>query len=135
TQMRTFQMKLINQEDITGCGVACLAMVSGTSYAQAKQAIFKNRMPKKLYTFWPQLRRGMDRLGVGYEDRVHRTAKLTSIKRRAIVGCGEGPRTIDSHWVVYDPRTRLVYDPWRTYKSPVPASDFERPVYSYLHVR
>ena len=127
-------MKLVNQEDTTGCGIACLAMVAGSSYARAKQAIFKSRKPQKWYTFWPQLRRGMDQLGVIYEDRALRTSKLNKIKKRAIVGVGGGPRTPDSHWVVYDPQSGLVYDPSKKYSSPRQASKFKKPIYSYLYV-
>jgi hypothetical protein len=129
-------MKLIDQEDPTGCGIACVAMVAASSYARAKRAIFMNRKPKKWYTFWPQLRRGMDHLGVEYEDRALRTTKLETIKRTAIVGVGGGPCTPDSHWVVYDPRSGLVYDPCKKYKSPRKASEFgkQERIYSYLYV-
>jgi hypothetical protein len=125
-------MKLIKQEDTAGS----LALRWSPDQVMHRQSrlFSKAESQKKFWTFWPQLRRGMDQLGVKYEDRAHRARELESIKRLAIVGVGGGPRTKDSHWVVYDARARLVYDPWKTCTAPIPALEFTTQIYSYLHV-
>lgn len=41
------KIKRVIQEDSTGCGIACVAMVAGISYAEAKQITLNNEILKK----------------------------------------------------------------------------------------
>ena len=53
-------MRRIEQEDSTGCGLACIAMLAGTTYKKVKRkAIDKSEVPEEgpFYTDTPNLYR------------------------------------------------------------------------------
>lgn len=103
----------------TGCGPACLAILSGRTEAEAIMAIFGEARTRSLRTEWPQLKHGLAVLGVKFNGPALRTAAWSSIKGLAIVGCGKKKLSNGDevwHWVVYDPcgeGSGLIYDPAR----------------------
>jgi hypothetical protein len=107
-------------------------MVARCSYAQAVRAMFPDGRRNSYYSFWSDIRRALDVLGVRYGERARRCATWERIPETAIVGCGGLPG-IFWHWVVYDPARRTVYDPLRF--APVSSSRIRRKPFSYLAVQ
>ena len=81
-----FQMKRVIQEDEAGCGIACVAMVTGKTYLQAKryfeESVFQPK-DKKPHTRHYQLHRALRKLGIATEKRPFRHWR--SIETDAIV--------------------------------------------------
>lgn len=104
-------LRLVKQENRnSGCGPACLAMVSGVSYEEAVEALFGTAKKRGLRTRYPQIRAGLRKLKVPHAKgpRLHRNwAAITGI---SIVKCGVNDDN-EWHWVVYDGRTGDLYDP------------------------
>jgi len=121
----------------SGCGPACLAMVAHVEYADAVQAIFGDVRTRGLWTFWPDIRRGLRALGVDFAPRVHRHRSWSGITGLSIVKCGVNDDGT-WHWVVYDARRvpsgqlGLVYDPLR--KAPARPDGRWRSVCSHLPI-
>jgi len=98
-----FQMRRVMQEDEAGCGIACVAMVTGKTYLQAKrfflERIFQTT-DRKPHTRHYQLRRALWKLGIATEKRPFRhwrsieNLSIVPINRRADTGW---------HWVVFVP--------------------------------
>ena len=98
-----FQMKRVIQEDEAGCGIACVAMVSGKTYLQAKR-FFLERIflptDRKPHTRHYQLRRALRKLGIATEKRAFRNWR--SIENLSIVPINRRSDT-GWHWVVFVP--------------------------------
>ena len=96
-------IRRIQQEDERGCGIACVAMVSGKSYRQTKlfflERVFlpKERKPHARHY---QLRRALRKLRIATEKRLFR--KWRSIENLAIVPINRRSDT-GWHWVVFVP--------------------------------
>ena len=98
-----FQMKRVIQEDEAGCGIACVAMVTGKTYLQAKR-FFLERIflptDRKPHTRHYQLQCALRKLGIATEKRPFRhwraieTLSVVTISRRSDTGW---------HWVVFVP--------------------------------
>lgn len=122
----------------TGCGPACVAILSGCSEADAIKAIFGEVRSTKLRTEWRHLKKGLRALGVEIRGPARRVAAWSTIPSTAIVGCGKrltGDGDEIWHWVVYQPDGRgggLVYDPAHDAPS-VPTARNRKP-FSYLPV-
>ena len=96
-------IKRIRQEDEVGCGIACVAMVTGKTYSQAKK-FFLERVflptDRKLLTRHYQLRRALRTLRITTEKRGFRNWR--SIESLSIVPIN---RRKDGswHWIVFVP--------------------------------
>jgi ABC-type bacteriocin/lantibiotic exporter with double-glycine peptidase domain len=96
-------IKCIEQKDEYGCGIACVAMVTGKTYPQAKK-FFLERVflptERKPHTRHYQLRRAFRKLRISTEKRAFRNWR--SIESLSIVPIN---RRQDGgwHWVVYVP--------------------------------
>ena len=57
---------MIHQEDDTGCGLACVAMIAQVTYKEAKATVFPTATPRKLtfYTRTYQIRKALRGLGI-----------------------------------------------------------------------
>ena len=103
--MRILGVKLIRivQEDDAGCGIACVAMVTGKTYRQAKRFFLeKVFLPtdRKPHTRHYQLRRALRALGIVTEKRLFRNWR--SIENLSIVPINRRSDT-GWHWVVFVP--------------------------------
>ena len=81
-------MKLIKQKDEIGCGVACVAMVAGVTYKQAKQLIFPQgtKQQQHFSTETSDLRRALKSVGVPVADKLVRVPKdIRQLKASAIL--------------------------------------------------
>lgn len=96
-------IKRIEQKDEYGCGIACVAMVTGKTYPQAKK-FFMNRIflptDGKPHTRHYQLRRALGKLKIATRKKAFRNWR--SIESISIVPIN---RRLDGgwHWVVFVP--------------------------------
>jgi ABC-type bacteriocin/lantibiotic exporter with double-glycine peptidase domain len=91
----------VQQGDVEGCGIACIAMITGKTYRQTKR-FFLERVflptDRKPHTRHYQLRRALQELGITTEKRLFRKWRsieylsIVPIKRRSDTGW---------HWVIF----------------------------------
>ena len=96
-------IRRVQQEDENGCGIACVAMVSGKLYRQTKMFFLERVfLPKerKPHTRHYQLRRALRKLGIPNEKRMFRNWR--SIENLSIVPINRRSDT-GWHWVVFVP--------------------------------
>lgn len=104
----------MKQKDEGGCGIACFAMLAGTTYLQGKN-IFEehifSRKDKKPHCRHYQIRKALEIFGIQTEKRPFRNWRL--IDTHAIVPIN---RQLDGgwHWVVFvrDGNRPYILDPW-----------------------
>jgi ABC-type bacteriocin/lantibiotic exporter with double-glycine peptidase domain len=102
-------IRRVQQEDEEGCGIACVAMVTGKTYRQTKK-FFLGRvfLPTETnpHTRHYQLRRALQKLRIATEKRAFRNWR--SVENLSIVPIN---RRQDGgwHWVVYIPNDGRPY--------------------------
>lgn len=100
-------MDLVKQEHVDGCGVACFAMLTGRTYAEALARLNPN---EESWTNTDDLLKALDCEGLTHEIRIRpdirtlRTSILT-------VWYKIGEETY-LHTVVWDAEKQQVLDPW-----------------------
>jgi ABC-type bacteriocin/lantibiotic exporter with double-glycine peptidase domain len=102
-------LKRIEQGDDSGCGIACVAMVTRKTYPQAKRFFLDDVFlptDKKPHTRHYQLRRALRKLKIATEKKAFR--KWRSIESLSIVPIN---RRMDGgwHWVVFVPNAGRPY--------------------------
>lgn len=106
---------LVRQDDETGCGVACIAMLAGEDYEDVKKELFASSRKRVFYTNYKDLRRGLERYGLSLEDgRARRFKSFDDIDSNAILAIEQSPPSKSHwHWVVFvrDGRRRYLLDP------------------------
>jgi len=100
---RKIVIQHVQQGDEKGCGIACVAMVTGKTYRQAKKFFLERvflPMERKPHTRHNQLRRALQKLRIATEKRVFRNWR--SINSLSIVPIN---RRLDGgwHWVIFVP--------------------------------
>jgi len=105
-------MRRVFQDDENGCGVACVAMIAGITYDDARRIIFKHR--RGTYTNTTDLRRALKRLHVRIAGRMTPLGTLDyrRLREQAILKVNLY-RGGTWHWVVWDPRRKIILDPQR----------------------
>jgi ABC-type bacteriocin/lantibiotic exporter with double-glycine peptidase domain len=100
---RRLLIRRVQQEDEEGCGIACVAMITGKTYPQAKRYFLERVFlptERKPHTRHYQLRRALRMLRIATEKRAFRnwreieSLSIVPINRRQDGGW---------HWVVYVP--------------------------------
>jgi ABC-type bacteriocin/lantibiotic exporter with double-glycine peptidase domain len=96
-------LRCVEQEDEYGCGIACVAMVTGKTYPQAKRFFVEHVFlptDRKPHTRHYQLRRALRKLKIATEKKAFH--RWRSIENLSIVPIN---RRLDGgwHWVVYVP--------------------------------
>jgi ABC-type bacteriocin/lantibiotic exporter with double-glycine peptidase domain len=102
-------IKRVQQEDENGCGIACVAMVTGKTYPHAKKFFLEQvYLPtdRKPHTRHYQLCRALRKLRIATQKRAFRN--WCSIERLSIVPIN---RRQDGgwHWIVYVPNSGHPY--------------------------
>jgi ABC-type bacteriocin/lantibiotic exporter with double-glycine peptidase domain len=112
------KIRLVKQRRTVDCGVACVAMVSGYSYATAKAAIAEDDDSRSLRTDNANLRGALARLGVKVGSRAIPRSTFAGLNRRSIVAINYDRKRNTWHWVVFepDPKGGFVLDPRPTVK-------------------
>ena len=109
------------QQDATGCGIACAAMIAGVSYAYAKAIAIELGLIEKSgsqYTTSRKLIRLLAELDV-IALTGRKLKHWESVDCLSIVGINYRPNHEIWHWVVYVPDDKIGYvlDPRRIVKS------------------
>ena len=96
------KIKRIVQKDDTGCGIACVAMLSGRPYAEVKQ-IFVEQIftsPRQYFgTYHREVEQALHILGFNTKRRRFRGWR--KIQSCAIVAIERRKNKTDWHWVVF----------------------------------
>lgn len=102
-------MRLVKQRNENGCGVACVAMIAGVTYSQARALMFGERAGG--YTDTAQLREALGALGIQTAPKLvlFKSEAPQDLPFNAILKTNR--RTKDWHWVVWDCRRQKVLDP------------------------
>ncbi len=105
-------MKCIKQEHNTGCGIACVAMLSETTYSQAMQKASKKfsweSKKRSFYTDASQLKALLDELKIN-TGRYRLLRKWSSLPNTAIIAINYREKTNNWHWVVYRKEDNIEY--------------------------
>jgi ABC-type bacteriocin/lantibiotic exporter with double-glycine peptidase domain len=107
----------VAQEDGMGCGLACIAMIAGTTYAVAKKIIHERRPRTSLVTSYVDLVWALERLGFACTATKRAFPGWGRLRGRAIVAinrAANGKKKDPTwHWVVFDEveGQRYVFDP------------------------
>jgi len=124
-------MRRIVQKDVTGCGLACAAMLGGTTYLRAKAlavrlGISSDRPP--YYTSSGQLSLLLRKLGLR-PSKGRKLSNWASLQGLSVVGINYSERNNIWHWVVYVPSANggYVLDPRESVKT-TRRTDFGRMV-------
>ncbi|HAV2807924.1 cysteine peptidase family C39 domain-containing protein [Acinetobacter baumannii] len=122
-------IKRIIQEDSTGCGIACVAMVAGLTYNEAKQIALDNQIlksKKNFYTRSNDVANFLNFLGIKSQNS-RKVCHWESIKTLSIVAINYREATDNWHWVVYIPNENkgFVLDPNKKIKNEIRV-DFSR---------
>ena len=123
-------MKSVLQDDDHGCGMACVAMVTGLDYGTVCRKLFGKS--RGSYTNTADLKRALKLAGIRCGDRLIRlksSETSADIKTDAIFKIRPQNRKTGSwHWVVWDAKKGVFRDPSKKpYKKPR--------LYSYLPVQ
>ncbi len=111
-------MKHIRQKHLAGCGVACIAMLTGLTYKQ----VLKHVYPKRW--FWQKVKPfplgpALWSLGWEYHEVIFPRYPIRQVSKPAIfiIQWTEEDRTkfpffdVEAHAVVWDPITQTIFDP------------------------
>lgn len=115
-------MKRIIQDDNTGCGFACVAMVTGKTYQEIKQcAIGLNICNKNgpYYTSTKDVCSLLESYEIGFSKGRH-VKKWSSINDNSIAAINYNEKSDTWHWVVYIKENKgkeYVLDPNKQVKS------------------
>lgn len=123
-------MKFIQQKHRTGCGIACVAMISNRSYQEVYDYFFPEGKRQNHYTTRDQIKAALNHFGCGHSGRFQVGPKSwEQMQYDSIVVVDKEENYW--HWVVYHSEEQLVYDPER--RKPVRKS--QRTISSLLKVR
>ena len=113
-------MRLIKQDDDNGCGLACVAMVAGTSYAAVRRTYRdvcrKKRTDDVGTTSLSKLKEIMRRHDVAIDGRMKRSDQQPrdlDLDFDALLKVNTRLEGQEWHWVIWDHRRGLVLDPKR----------------------
>jgi len=115
-------MRRVVQQDITGCGLACIAMLADTGYSRIKEVameLFKLHSNDELYTTAPDLRKLGQEFNLDVGGRRRRFKDFQSLPELAILAINYREAENTWHWVVFC-RTadeEFVLDPNKAIKS------------------
>ena len=115
-------MKRVLQENDEGCGVACVAMLAGVSYWEARVAVFGKRPRVVHSTHTADIRRALKRFGLRSAKRLisfgRETPEPKNIGINAILKVNRR-KNGTWHWIVWDSKRKRLLDPQRpAYKRP-----------------
>jgi hypothetical protein len=110
----------VKQENASGCGPACVAILTGATYKHAKETMWGDRT-RNLYSEYHHLRTTLTKLKAWPAPRAVRSTSFERVRELSIFACKlrkgrDGKNKF--HWVVYDPHTGHIYDPLRA--APLP---------------
>lgn len=122
-------MQFVTQQNrSSGCGIACVAMISGKTYDQVRQLMFPDGRKRNFYTDWNDIKSALDKLNIRRDKRPFSVKNWESIDSRSIVACSK-KKSGNWHWVVVD--KGQVFDPLKS----EPVSRSRRIPFSFLRIK
>ena len=114
------EIKRIIQDDASGCGLACVAMIVGATYAEVKKVALDNGILEEKRTFYT-ISRDLISLLNYFNFKAERGRKVShwsSIQSLSIVAINFRESSNSWHWVVYvpDENQGYVLDPHKKIK-------------------
>ena len=115
-------LRRIKQEDPTGCGLACIAILAGVSYTEIRKiAVDDLEFDESglFYTGTTHLRKLASKYNIKLSKRRRQFKSLEALPEKAILAINYDGNVDTWHWVIYR-RTlneEFVYDPKRSIKS------------------
>ena len=102
-------MRRVVQKNELGCGIACVAMLTGRTYAATRELMFPDGQIRRTRT--SILRKALADLGCEVGDRLIQlgTKRFEDFDFHVVLKVNKEGR--NWHWVVWDARRRLVLDP------------------------
>ena len=132
-------MKSVFQEDEYGCGIACIAMLTGTTYQKAKEVCGNSYIPGDGIEEGPILELiKAQGLRIVRKGRITKKLPVTDLALHALLWCQQLPSkgtivrarnvharnvNVHDHWAVWDADAAVVRDPYR-YKKPLWLTNF-----------
>lgn len=115
------KIKRILQEDATGCGLACVAMIVGKTYAEVKKMALDNGILEEKRTFYT-ISSDLINLLDCFNFKAQRGRKVnhwSSVQTVSIVAINFRESNKSWHWVVYvpDENQGYVIDPHKKIKN------------------
>ena len=118
-------MRLVRQRTSTDCSIACVAMLAGVSYAQAKRVVPQGRTKTRA------IKRALIELGVSHGYRtIPVSESLSELEQRLSFDAllkTRPDKAENWHWMVWDSKRKKTLDPLGT-KRP------RRPIHAYLRI-
>ncbi len=107
-------MKIVSQRDRTGCGLACVAMVTGQTYYQVRRKYHVNHKVNKIAFDYSTNARDLHNLSELVSPKMISVKKWDTIPDFAIVAIGNR-KSGGWHWVVFERKDGIgvFYDPWK----------------------
>ena len=109
------------QDDATGCGLACVAMIVGKTYAEVKKIALDNKILEEKKTFYTTSSDLINLLNYFNfkADRGRKVGNWSSIQCLSIVAINFSESRNSWHWVVYvpDENKGYVLDPHKKIKN------------------
>lgn len=104
-------MKLVKQKTPTDCGVACLAMLAGISWTEARNALFPDQRKRDFGIKSTEIMRTkLKEFGIVTSERFVHCKYPERLPMDAILQCNRQPNR-DTHWVVWDAHRNKILDP------------------------
>ncbi|MDM8521418.1 cysteine peptidase family C39 domain-containing protein [Anaerolineales bacterium HSG6] len=134
------KLKRIIQRDPTGCGIACISMLTGREYEEIKQEALKTlefNGKKTLYTDFKDLKQLLKKYGVKTARRASKFISWEKLPALCVLAINYSERRDTWHWVLYinEKDDKYIFDPKKTTKTEK-RRDFGRMrVYKYLTIK
>lgn len=114
-------IKRILQEDATGCGLACIAMIVGKTYAEVKKIALDNEILEEKRTFYTKDKHLISLLDY-FNFKAKKERKVSQwplVQTLSIVAINYKKNNDSWHWVVYvpDENQGYVLDPHKKIKT------------------
>lgn len=115
-------IRRVKQDDRTGCGIACIAIITGESYERIRSlAINELRFSEDgpFYTQVSHLKILASKFGIELPQRIRKFKNWESLPDVAIVAINYCKESHTWHWVVYrrEKDSQYVIDPKKSVKS------------------
>ena len=114
-------MRIVKQDDPTGCGIACIAMLAGTDYSSVKELAVKQIEFDNSVTFYTDTN-DLKKLGKNFNIELGEQRDFKSFQELpeiAILAINYNKNSERWHWVVYrrNSNDEFVCDPRKTIKT------------------
>lgn len=108
------KLRFVRQEEnlSSGCGPACVAMVTGVSWRRAAQTMWPGKT-RGYASEYKDIKRTLTKLGANFAPKATKITSFGQIKTLSIVACKwrEVRDEHHWHWIVFNPKSGFVFDP------------------------